>query len=261
MIVLKTKEEIELMRLSAQVVSKTLGLMATLVMPGVTPKELDRRAEEFIRDMGAEPGFKGYSGYPYTLCTSVNEQVVHGMPTDKPLKEGDIISIDCGSLMNGFYGDHAYTFYVGEVDPKIRQLVEVTKESLYLGIEQTKEGNRVGDISYAIQNYTEGFGYGVVRELVGHGLGRSMHEKPEIPNFGKRGKGPVLKEGLVIAIEPMINLGTRNVRQLKDGWTIVTADGKPSAHFEHDVAIVDGKPEILSTFKYVEEALGIPVTV
>lgn len=261
MIVLKTREEIELMRLSAQVVSKALGLMAELVAPGVTPKELDRRAEEFVRDMGAVPGFKGYGGYPYTLCTSVNEQVVHGMPTDRPLESGDIISIDCGALMNDFYGDHAYTFYVGEVSQEIKQLVEVTKESLYLGIEQTREGNRVGDISYAIQSYTESFGYGVVRELVGHGLGKNMHEKPEVPNFGKRGKGPVMKEGLVIAIEPMINMGTRNVRQLKDGWTIVTSDGKPSAHFEHDVAIVDGKPEILSTFKFVEEALGIPVTV
>ncbi len=261
MIVLKTREEIELMRLSAQVVSRTLGLMATLIAPGVTPKELDRRAEEFIRDQGAAPGFLGLYGCPSTLLTSVNEQVVHGLPTDRPLENGDIISVDCGSLMNGYYGDHAYTFYVGEVAPEVKQLVEVTKESLYLGIEQMREGNRVGDISYAIQSYCEGFGYGVVRELVGHGLGRDLHEKPEVPNFGKRGRGPVMKEGLVVAIEPMINMGTRNIRQLKDGWTLVTADGKPSAHFEHNVAIIDGKPEILSTFKFVEEALGIPVTV
>lgn len=258
--ILKSREEIELMRLSAQVVSKTLGLMATLVGPGVTPAQLDKRAEEFIRDMGAVPGFKGYNGYPYSLCTSVNDQVVHGMPTDRPLEEGDIITVDCGAYMNGFHGDHAYTFCVGEVSPEVKQLIEVTKESLYLGIEATREGNRVGDIGFAIQSYTEGFGYGVVRELVGHGLGRNLHEKPEVPNYGKRGKGPVLKEGLVIAIEPMINMGGHRVRQLRDGWTIVTADGKPSAHFEHDVAIVDGKPEILSTFKFVEEALGIPVT-
>ncbi len=261
MIILKSKEEIELMRLSAQVVSKTLGLMAQLIKPGVTPQELDKKAEEFLRDLGAEPGFKGYQGYPYTLCTSVNEQVVHGMPTNRPLEDGDIISVDCGSVMNGFYGDHAYTFCVGEVSPEVKQLVDVTKESLYLGIEQTREGNRVGDIGFAIQSYAESFGYGVVRELVGHGLGKSMHEKPEVPNFGKRGRGPVMKNGLVIAIEPMINLGTKNVSQLRDGWTIVTGDGKPSAHFEHDVAIVDGKPEILSTFRFVEEALGIPVTV
>lgn len=260
MIVLKSREEIELMRLSAQVVSKTLGLMAELIEPGVTPMYLDKRAEEFIRDLGAVPGFKGLYGCPSTILTSVNEQVVHGLPTDRPLENGDIISVDCGSLMNGYYGDHAYTFCVGEVTPEVKQLIDVTKESLYLGIEQTREGNRIGDISHAIQSYTEGFGYGVVRELVGHGLGRDLHEKPEVPNFGKRGKGPVIKDGLVIAIEPMINMGTRNIRQLKDGWTIVTADGKPSAHFEHNVAVIDGKPEILSTFKFVEEALGIQVT-
>ncbi|HEX4887685.1 MAG TPA: type I methionyl aminopeptidase [Luteibaculaceae bacterium] len=261
MIILKTKEEIELMRLSAQVVSKTLGVVAGLIRPGITPKELDRRAEECIRDLGAVPAFKGYNGYPFTLCTSVNEQVVHGMPTDRPLQSGDIISVDCGAILNDFYGDHAYTFCVGEVDPQVRQLVEVTKESLYLGIEQMRDGNRTGDIGYAIQAYTEGYGYGVVRELVGHGLGRRLHEKPEVPNYGKKGKGVLLKEGLVLAVEPMINMGTRNVRQLSDGWTIVTGDGKPSAHFEHDIAIVNGQPEILSTFKFVEEALGIPVTV
>lgn len=260
MIIYKSREEIELMRISAQIVSKTLGVIAAMIKPGITPLELDKRAEEHIRDLGAVPGFKGYSGYPFTLCTSVNEQVVHGMPDKRPLQDGDIISVDCGAKINDFYGDHAYTFLVGEVEESVKQLVEVTRESLYLGIEQARAGNRIGDISHAIQSYTEGFGYGVVRELVGHGLGRSMHEKPEVPNFGKRGQGPQIREGLVIAIEPMINMGSRGVRQLKDGWTIVTSDGKPSAHFEHDVAIVDGKPEILSTFKFVEEALGIPVT-
>ncbi len=261
MIIYKTREEIELMRLSAQVVSKTLGELAKLVQPGVTPLELDKIAEECIRDLGALPGFKGMYNYKYTLCTSVNEQVVHGIPDKRILQEGDIISIDCGSLMNGFYGDHAYTFCVGEVSPEVRQLVDVTKESLLIGIEQARLGNRIGDISNAIQTYTEGFGYGVVRELVGHGLGRTLHEKPEVPNYGKRGQGPQIKDGMTLAIEPMINMGTRNVRQLKDGWTIVTSDKKPSAHFEHDIAIVDGKPEILSTFKFIEEALGIPLSV
>ncbi len=260
MIILKTREEIELMRLSAQVVSRTLGLMAEMVAPGVTPRQLDIRAEEFIRDLGAVPGFKGQYGYKYTLCTSVNDQVVHGIPDDRPLEEGDIISVDCGAILNGYYGDHAYTFCVGNVSNEVRQLVDVTKESLYLGIEQMQAGNRVEDIGHAIQSYTEGYGYGVVRELVGHGLGKSLHEDPQVPNYGKRGRGSLMKDGLVLAIEPMINMGTRNIRQLKDGWTIVTADGKPSAHFEHDVAIIDGKPEILSTFKFVEEALGIPVT-
>ena len=260
MVVLKNEEEIELMRQSALVVSRTLGLMAELVRPGVTPLELDTKAEECIHDLGAEPGFKGQYDYPYTLCTSVNEQVVHGMPTKKPLEDGDIISIDCGSLMNGFYGDHAYTFLVGEVDEATRKLVEVTKDSLYKGIEQMVAGKRTGDIGFAIQQHAERNGYGVVRELVGHGLGRELHEKPEVPNYGKRGRGTKLENGLVLAIEPMINMGTRQVRQLSDGWTIVTRDGKPSAHFEHDVAIVNGKPEILSTFKFVEEALGVPVT-
>jgi methionyl aminopeptidase len=185
----------------------------------------------------------------------LNEQVVHGIPNAKPLENGDIISIDCGVFMNGFYGDHAYTFEVGEVDPKVKHLLQVTKESLDLGIEQMKKGNRIGDVSFAIQQHAEKNGYGVVRELVGHGLGREMHESPEVPNFGKRGRGPQIKEGLVIAIEPMINMGTKNVLQLSDGWTIITADKKPSAHFEHDVAFIDGKAEVLSTFKYVEEAL------
>jgi methionyl aminopeptidase len=255
MIQYKTREEIELIRESALLVSKTLGYLAPLIQPGTTTRHLDQVAEEFIRDHNAIPGFKGQYDYPNTLCTSVNEQVVHGIPNDRPLREGDIVSIDCGVIKNGFYGDHAYTFAVGEIDDETRKLLKVTKESLYLGIKNVVSGNRIGDVSYAIQEYTERFGYGVVRELVGHGLGQELHESPEVPNFGKRGKGPLIKNGLVIAIEPMINMGTRKVKQLNDGWTIVTRDGKPSAHFEHDVAVVDGQPEILSTFTYIESAL------
>lgn len=255
MIYIKTREEIELMRESALMVSRTLGIVAKEVKPGVSPKYLDKIAEEFIRDNGGVPAFKGYRGFPATLCLSINEAVVHGIPTDKPLQEGDIISVDCGVKKNGFYGDHAYSFAVGIVKPELQKLLEVTKESLYKGIEQCIAGNRIGDISYAIQQHAEKHGYGVVRELVGHGLGKSLHEDPEVPNYGKRGDGPKIKDGMVFAIEPMINLGKKNVKQLNDGWTIVTADGLPSAHFEHDVAIVDGKPEILSTFAYVEEAL------
>ncbi|MEM9324006.1 MAG: type I methionyl aminopeptidase [Bacteroidota bacterium] len=256
MIQYKSKEEIELIRKSALLVSKTLGLMASLIKPGVVPLDLDKIAEEFIRDHGGKPGFLGLYDYPNTLITSVNEQVVHGIPTKRPLEDGDIVGVDCGVLMNGYYGDHAYTFAVGEVTEDIKQLLKVTKESLYLGIEQAKAGNRIGDISFAIQSYTESHGYGVVRELVGHGLGKKMHESPEVPNYGKRGKGPKLKNGVVIAIEPMINMGTRRVIQLQDGWTIVTADKRPSAHFEHDVAVVDGQPEILSTFDFIEEELA-----
>ncbi len=257
MIIPKSREEIELMREAALVVSKTLGMLAGEVKPGVTTNELNTKAEAFIRDMGAVPGFLGLYDCPSTLLTSVNEAVVHGLPTDTPLAEGDIVAIDCGAILHGFYGDHAYTFEVGEVAPDVKQLLNVTKESLYLGIRQFKKGNRVGDIGYAIQNYCESYGYGVVRELVGHGLGTKLHEDPEVPNYGKRGRGKKFVEGMTIAIEPMINMGTHKVKQLKDGWTIVTQDGKPSAHFEHDVALVDGKPELLSTFAYVYEALGI----
>ncbi len=257
MVILKTREEIELMRESALSVSRTLGMLAKEIKPGVTSLYLDRLAEEYIRDNGGIPGFKGLYGFPNTLCMSLNSAVVHGIPTDIPMEEGDIISVDCGVLKNGYYGDHAYTFAVGEIKPEVQRLLDVTKESLYIGIEQFKAGNRIGDISWAIQNHAEKNGYGVVRELVGHGLGKKMHEDPEVPNYGKRGDGPKLKDGMVIAIEPMINMGTRNIKQLKDGWTILTADKKPSAHFEHDVALVDGKPDILSTFKYIEEALGI----
>jgi len=256
MINLKSPEEIELMRESALIVSKTLGVIASKIGPGVTTLELDKLAFEHIKDHGAEPGFLGLYDFPNSLCTSVNEQVVHGIPNAQPLQEGDIISVDCGALKNGFYGDHAWTFEIGETSPEIKQLLKVTKECLYLGIEQVVAGNRMGDIGFTIQHHAEKHGYGVVRELVGHGLGKEMHESPEVPNYGKRGKGAKIKEGLVIAIEPMINMGTKNVLQMNDGWTIITADKKPSAHYEHDVAVVNGKPEIISTFKYVEEALA-----
>ena len=253
----KTREEIEIMRESALIVSKTLGMLAKEVKPGVTTLFLDKLAEEFIREQGAVPGFLGLYDFPNTLCMSPNSQVVHGIPNNTPLQEGDIISIDCGALKNDFYGDHAYTFAVGEIAPETQKLLDITKESLYVGIREFKAGNRVGDVGFAIQNFTEKHGYGVVRELVGHGLGRKMHEDPEMPNYGSRGRGKKFVEGMVVAIEPMTNLGTHKIRQHKDGWTITTLDDKPSAHFEHDVAIIDGKPELLSTFKYIYEALGI----
>lgn len=252
----KTEEEIELIKESSLLVGKTLAEVAKNIQPGVTTLTLDKIAEEFIRDNGAVPGFKGYNGFPNTLCASLNEAVVHGIPNDKPLEEGSIISIDCGVLKNGFYGDVAYTFEVGEVDEAIKKLLKVTKECLNKAIEVAIVGNRIGDIGFAVQSHAEANGYGVVRELVGHGLGRNLHEAPEVPNYGRRGNGPMLKEGMVIAIEPMINLGKRNVKQLDDGWTIVTADGLPSAHFEHDVAIRKGKAEVLSTHKYIEEVLN-----
>ena len=257
MIDYKTEEEIEVQRKSSLLVGKTLAEVAKLIKPGVTTLMLDKVAEEFIRDNNAIPGFKDYNGFPNTLCTSVNEQVVHGIPSDKPLKEGDIVSVDCGVLFEGFYGDSAYTFAVGEISDEIKQLLEVTKKSLLLGLEKAVVGNRVGDIGYTIQQYTESFGYGVVRELVGHGVGKNLHESPEVPNYGRKKSGLKLKQGLVLAIEPMINLGVREVKQLKDGWTIVTADGKPSAHFEHDVAVKRGKVDVLSTFEYIEEVLKI----
>ncbi|MET6991621.1 type I methionyl aminopeptidase [Sediminicola arcticus] len=257
MIKIKTAEEIELMRESALIVSKTLGVLAGEVKPGVTTLHLDKIAEECIRDHGAIPGFLGLYDFPNTLCMSPNAQVVHGIPNSTPLQEGDIISIDCGAFKNDFYGDHAYTFEVGDVSSEIKKLLQVTKESLYVGIREFKLGNRVGDVGFAIQKFTEDHGYGVVRELVGHGLGRKMHEDPEMPNYGKRGRGKKFVNGMVVAIEPMTNMGTHRIKQLKDGWTILTADGLPSAHFEHDVALIDGKPELLSTFQYVNEALGI----
>ena len=257
MIIVKTREEIEIMRESALLVSKTLGMVASEVKPGVTTLQLDKLAEEFIRDHKGIPGFLGLYDFPNTLCMSPNAQVVHGIPNDTPLESGDIISVDCGVIMNGFYGDHAYTFEVGDVDAEVKKLLQVTKESLYEGIRQLKVGNRVGDVGFAIQKYCENHGYGIVRELVGHGLGKVMHEAPEMPNYGRRGRGKKFIEGMVVAIEPMVNLGTHKITQLKDGWTILTKDRKPSAHFEHDVAIVNGKPELLSTFKYVYDALGI----
>ena len=257
MIISKTREEIELMREAALLVSKTLGMLASEIKEGVTTLQLDKMAEAYIRDNGGIPGFLGLYGCPSTLLTSVNEQIVHGLPTSRPLQNGDVVSVDCGAIVHEFYGDHAYTFEVGEIAPETKKLLQITKESLYVGIDQFRAGNRVEDIGSSIQKYCETRNYSVVRELVGHGLGRKMHEDPEVPNYGKKGRGKLFVEGMVIAIEPMINMGTRNIRQLKDGWTIVTRDGKPSAHFEHDVALVDGKPEILSTFYYIYKALGI----
>ncbi|MFD0963435.1 type I methionyl aminopeptidase [Pseudofulvibacter geojedonensis] len=257
MVKLKSPEEIEIMRESALVVSKTLGVLASEIKPGVTTLQLDKIAEEHIRDLGAIPGFLGLYDFPNTLCVSPNAQVVHGLPNNTPLEEGDILSVDCGAILNGYYGDHAYTFEVGGVAPETKKLLDITKESLYVGIREFKAGNRVGDVGYAIQKYCEDHGYGVVRELVGHGLGKKMHEDPQMPNYGKRGRGKKFKEGLVVAIEPMINLGTHKIQQLRDGWTILTLDRQPSAHFEHDVAIVNGKPQLLSTFDYIYEALGI----
>jgi methionyl aminopeptidase len=256
MIKYKSKEEIEIMREAAQIVSRTLGKIAEMIAPGVKPIDLDKMAEEYIRSQNAVPGFKGLYDFPNTLCVSINEQVVHGYPTDQPIQDGDIVSVDCGAIFEGYYGDHAYTFPVGNVSDEVMKLLKVTQECLTIGIEQTREGNRIGDIGFFIQQHAEKHGYGVVRELVGHGIGQTMHEDPQVPNYGRRGRGKKIKNGLTIAIEPMINMGTERVKYLDDNWTIVTADGKPSAHFEHDVAVIDGKPEILSTFKYVEEALA-----
>lgn len=254
---LKTSQEIECIRESALIVSKTLGMLAAELKPGISTLKLDGLAETFIRDHGAVPAFLGLYDFPNTLCVSPNTQVVHGIPNDTPLENGDIVSIDCGALKNEFYGDHAYTFAVGEIASETQKLLEVTKASLYEGIRAFKKNNRVGDVGYAIQNYCESFGYGVVRELVGHGLGRMMHEAPEMPNFGKRGRGKKFLDGMVVAIEPMINMGTHRIEHHQDGWTITTKDKRPSAHFEHNVALVNGKPELLSTFAYINEALGI----
>ena len=255
MIYLKTDEEIELMRIANRLVGATLGEMAKMIAPGITTLQLDQRAEEFIRDNGAIPLFKGYNGFPNSLCISVNENVVHGIPGSLALKDGDIVSIDCGTKINGFCGDSAYTFEVGEVAPEVKQLLLTTKEALYEGISCAVEGKRTGDIGNAIQTYCETRGYSVVRELVGHGVGRNMHEAPEVPNYGKKGYGALLKNGMCIAIEPMINMGKKNVKFEKDGWTVRTADRKPSAHFEHTIAIRSGEADILSTFEFVEEVL------
>lgn len=256
MIFLKTNEEIELLRESSRLVGKTLAEVAKLIQPGVNTLTLDRRAEEFIRDNNAIPGFLGYGGFPNTLCISLNSQVVHGIPSNYELKEGDIVSVDCGVLKNGFYGDSAYTFAVGEISEEHKKLLRVTKESLYLGIQQAVDGKRVGDIGFAVQQHCEANNFGVVRELVGHGVGRNLHESPEVPNYGKRGAGPKLKKGMVIAIEPMVNLGTRAIVFESDGWTTRTKDHKYSAHFEHTIAVGTTEADILSTFEYIEEVLG-----
>lgn len=255
MISYKSIEEIELIRQSSLLVGKTLAEVARLIRPGVKTIELDKVAETFIRDHKAKPAFKGYNGFPATLCISVNDVVVHGIPGDLELKEGDLVSVDCGTLLNGFYGDSAYSFAVGEVSEDIKLLMERTKESLYLGIKVARAGNRVGNIGYEVQTYVESFGYSVVRDLVGHGIGKSLHEKPEVPNYGKRGEGTMLRPGLVICIEPMINLGKRNITRDKDGWTIRTADNMPSAHYEHQIAITNGDPIILSSFDEIEKVL------
>ena len=255
MITLKTKEEIELIRQSSLLVGKTLAAVAREIREGVSTLALDQIAEDFIRSHDGVPAFKGYRGFPGTLCVSVNSQVVHGIPGKYELKSGDIISVDCGVKMNGYYGDSAFTFPVGEVKEEVLQLLRVTKESLYRGIEKAVSGGRLGDISAAVQEHAEHAGYGVVRELVGHGVGKYLHEEPEVPNYGRKGSGPKLAEGLVIAIEPMINMGTKNVKQERDGWTITTADGKPSAHFEHTVCVQQGKADILSSFEEIEQVL------
>ena len=255
MIFYKTREEIELIRISSLLVGKTLAEVAKRIKPGISTLELDKVAEEFIRDNGAAPSFKGYGGFPNSLCTSVNEAVVHGIPNNQPLQNGDIVSVDCGVFMNDFHGDSAYTFEVGEVKPEIKQLLKVTKECLDKALDVSVSGNRIGDIGYAVQQHAEINNYGVVRDLVGHGLGRSLHEKPEVPNYGRRGKGYKMKEGLVLAIEPMINMGVKDVVQLNDGWTIVTKDGMPSAHFEHTIVVREGEAEILSSFKEIEEVI------
>mgnify|MGYP001326913345 CR=1 FL=1 len=255
MIHYKTNAEVEMMRQSARLVSQTLTEIASLLKPGIQTLYLDQVIGGFIRDHKAVPSFLNYNGYPFNSCMSVNEVVVHGFPTKKELKEGDIISIDIGVILNGWHGDHAYTFAIGDPGKEVMQLINVTKESLYKGIEKAVVGNRIGDISFAIQEYTEkNHGYGVVRELVGHGLGKSMHEDPQVPNYGKRGSGPKLKEGLVLAIEPMINMGTRDVYTESDGWTVKTKDGKPSVHFEHDVCVRKGAAEILSDYSIIEAA-------
>ena len=255
MIYLKTDEEIELMRIANRLVGATLAEVAKAIKPGITTIQLDKIAEEFIRDHGAIPLFKGYNGFPNSLCISVNENVVHGIPGALPLKEGDIVSVDCGAKINGYCGDSAYTFEVGDVNPEVKKLLQTTKEALYEGISSAVEGKRIGDIGHAIQTHCESRGYSVVRELVGHGIGKEMHEAPEIPNYGKKGYGVLLKTGMCIAIEPMINMGKKNVKFEKDGWTVRTADRKPSAHFEHTVAIRAGKADILSTFEKIEEVL------
>jgi methionyl aminopeptidase len=256
MLYFKTDEEVGFLKASNMLVSRTLAEVALHIQPGVTTIFLDQIAETFIHDNNAVPAFKGYGGFPNTLCTSVNEEVVHGIPSGYSLNEGDIISIDCGVILNGWYGDSAYTFAVGEIKEEVKRLLEFTKASLEEGVKAAVAGNRVGDISSAVQTKAESGGFTVVRELVGHGIGRKLHEPPEVPNFGKRGTGPKMEKGLVICIEPMINLGSKETYQTKDGWTIKTADGKPSAHFEYAVAVNKGKADKLTTFEFIEEVLN-----
>ncbi|TKB96744.1 type I methionyl aminopeptidase [Pedobacter cryophilus] len=255
-IIYKSSEEIELIRISSLLVSKTHAEVAKVLKEGVTTNYLNKIAEEFIRDNKAIPAFLNYNGFPYTLCISLNDQVVHGFPSKYELREGDIVSIDCGVVKDGYFGDSAYTFAIGDVSEEAKKLLEVTKECLQLGIDKAIVGNRIGDIGYAVQEHAEKHGYGVVKELVGHGVGKNLHEKPEVPNYGKRGSGIKLEEGMVIAIEPMINAGRAGVKFWEDGWTVSTVDKKPSAHFEHTVAIKKGKADILSTFEYIEEVLN-----
>ena len=256
MINIRTEQEIELLRLSNELVSKTLAEVAKIIKPGITTDALDKRAEEYIRDNKGIPGFLGYNKYPKTLCTSVNSQVVHGIPSKLELKDGDIVSVDCGVILNKYYGDSAYTFAVGFISEENYKLLKVTKESLYKAVEVAVDGKRIGDIGFAVQSYCESNGYSVVREMVGHGLGTHLHEAPEVPNYGKRGTGGLLKNGMVICIEPMINMGVKKIYQEKDGWTIRTHDNKPSAHFEFAVAIGKDKANVLTTFSYIEEVLG-----
>ncbi|MBO7607340.1 MAG: type I methionyl aminopeptidase [Paludibacteraceae bacterium] len=256
MIYLKTAEDIELMRISNRIVAMTLGEIAKAVKPGVTTLQLDALAEDFIRSQGAVPSFLGYAGYPNSICTSVNDQVVHAIPSKYVLKEGDVVSVDCGAQINGFHGDSCYTFCVGEVSEEVKKLLRTTKEALLLGISKAKSGNRLGDVSHSIQEYCEGKGYSVVREMTGHGIGRMMHEEPLVQNYGRARRGLLFREGIVIAIEPIINMGKRGVYLEKDGWTVRTADGLPSAHYEHTVAIGTDSPDILSSFEYVEQILG-----
>ncbi len=252
----KSEEEIELLRRCNLLVSETLGILARYISPGISTLELDRMAEEYIADNGARPAFKGYNGFPATLCTSVNEAVVHGIPSDVELREGDIVSVDCGVIIDGYYGDSAFTFPVGEISSDVKRLLEYTRRSLEAGVGAALVGNRVGDISYAVQSVAESGGYTVVRELVGHGIGRRLHESPEVPNFGKRGTGPKLKQGMVICIEPMINMGKRQTTLGDDGWTVKTSDGMVSAHFEYAVAIGKESADVLTTFEYIDEVLN-----
>jgi methionyl aminopeptidase len=256
MLYLKTDEEVGFLRESNLLVSKTLGELASIIIPGITTLYLDKIAESFIRDNGATPAFKGYGGFPNTLCTSVNDEIVHGIPSNYVLKEGDIISVDCGVILNGWYGDSAYTFPVGRIKDNVKRLLDYTRASLEEGVKEAVVGRRVGDISYAVQTKAESGGYSVVRELVGHGLGTKLHEQPEVPNYGKQGSGPKMEKGLVICIEPMINTGKKETLQMSDGWTIKTADGLPSAHFEYAVAVDKGKADVLTTFKFIEDVLN-----